>query len=537
MGVSIIGIITVQGIWMHHAVNVKNELFTRSVVDAMQFTLSRIEKMRDAEVITRISLGDSTFPHAVPIPPPPPPHNTFVWKSKPAPKASVHKNISAETKMNVSRSKSGSITINTITTSEAGATAHQQNFAVFATRNSKNLDSLFSEGIVRIDSLVTEIQTSDSLFNHMQKKVEGKAIRLKHVANNIVTEIITSEEELPDLNEISEIFATKLEEKNIPIDFELGILNDSIIENRTDKADSLLLVHSQFKAKMFPHDIFERNLVLSAYFPGKDRYIYQTIGWLLAFSLALSLLILFSFSAGIFFLLRQKKISEMKSDFINNMTHEFKTPIATIAVATDSVLNEKVISEPERIRYFMSMIKKENSRMNRQVEDILTIARLDKKDFEFHWELVNAHELIEEAVDGIRLQIETKGGKIETRLAAINPIVTCDRTHCANVLYNLLDNAMKYSSASPVILVETRNESQGIVVAVEDNGIGMNKIVQSKIFDKFYRQTSGNIHTVKGFGLGLSYAKAVIESNHGHIHVKSEPGKGSRFEVFVPFVR
>lgn len=227
----------------------------------------------------------------------------------------------------------------------------------------------------------------------------------------------------------------------------------------------------------------------------------------------------------------------MKSDFISNMTHEFKTPIATISVATDSITNQKVIHDKERIEYFAAMIKKENTRMNRQVEDILTIARLDRKDFEFQWEAIDVHDLIKDAAQGIKLQVEKRGGKIEVNLNAVNPMVTTDRNHCTNVIYNLIDNANKYSANAPEITVSTISESRGVVISVADRGIGMSKTVQTKIFERFYRQSTGNIHNVKGFGLGLSYVKAVLEANHGTISVKSEPGKGSKFDVFLPFVR
>jgi two-component system phosphate regulon sensor histidine kinase PhoR len=218
------------------------------------------------------------------------------------------------------------------------------------------------------------------------------------------------------------------------------------------------------------------------------------------------------------------------------MTHEFKTPIATISIATDSIANDKVINDAEKVRFFTGMIKKENMRMNEQVERILQIARLDRKEFEFNFKPVNVHELIEEAIAGISIQIEKKGGVIDTRLEAVHPIVTTDPVHFTNLVYNLLDNANKYSPDEPFITVKTTNCSKGIYIEVEDKGIGMSKAVQAKIFDKFYRLTSGNIHTIKGFGLGLSYVKAILEANNGSIKVYSDPGKGSRFVVFVPFL-
>jgi two-component system phosphate regulon sensor histidine kinase PhoR len=288
---------------------------------------------------------------------------------------------------------------------------------------------------------------------------------------------------------------------------------------------------------MFPNDIFQKNTQLSVYFPDKESFIYKTLNWLLLISLIFSVIVLVTFAVSIYFILRQKKISEMKSDFINNMTHEFKTPIATISVAADSISNQKVIENPERIRYFIEMIKKENLRMNRQVEDILTIARLDKKEFEFKWEAINLHEVIENAMQSIVLQVEKKGGTITSDFQAANPVATSDASHFANLIYNLLDNANKYSLNAPEIKIATRNTSKGIVITIEDKGIGMTKMVQGRIFERFYRQTSGNIHNVKGFGLGLSYVKAILEANRGNITVHSEPGKGSSFEVFIPFIR
>ena len=175
--------------------------------------------------------------------------------------------------------------------------------------------------------------------------------------------------------------------------------------------------------------------------------------------------------------------------------------------------------------------------MNRQVEDILTIARLDKKEFEFKWEAIDLHQIIEDAIQSIALQVEKKGGIIRRELTAANPIATSDPTHFANLIYNLLDNANKYSLNAPEIKISTRNTNSGVLIKIEDKGIGMTKSVQSRIFERFYRQTSGNIHNVKGFGLGLSYVKAVLEANRGSVNVHSEPGKGSRFEVFIPFIR
>jgi two-component system phosphate regulon sensor histidine kinase PhoR len=259
------------------------------------------------------------------------------------------------------------------------------------------------------------------------------------------------------------------------------------------------------------------------------------MAWILGGSMLFSLFILATFALSLYFIIRQKKISEMKSDFINNMTHEFKTPIATISLAADTITNPKVIKDETSIRHFISMIKKENSRMNKKVETILQIASLDKKEIEFRFENVSMHTIIEHAIETIDIQVQQRNGKINLNLDALEPVVYGDSEHLTNLVNNLLDNALKYSPEAPEITVGTKNNEKGIVLSVEDKGIGMTKAVQSKIFERFFRQNTGNVHDVKGFGLGLNYARAIIDAHRGTIDVFSEPGKGSRFEIFLPF--
>jgi two-component system phosphate regulon sensor histidine kinase PhoR len=257
--------------------------------------------------------------------------------------------------------------------------------------------------------------------------------------------------------------------------------------------------------------------------------------WILAGSMLFSLFILATFALSLYFIIRQKKVSEMMSDFINNMTHEFKTPIATISLAADTITNPKVINDENSVRHFIGMIKKENNRMNKKVETILQIASLDKKEIEFRFENVSVHTIIEHAVETIDIQAQQRNGRIDLNLDASDPVIYGDSEHLTNLVNNLLDNAIKYSPEAPEISVSTRNSEKGLILTVEDKGIGMTKAVQSKIFERFYRQSSGNVHDVKGFGLGLNYARAIIDAHKGNITVFSEPGKGSRFEIFLPY--
>ncbi|MBK6839384.1 MAG: HAMP domain-containing histidine kinase [Bacteroidetes bacterium] len=217
------------------------------------------------------------------------------------------------------------------------------------------------------------------------------------------------------------------------------------------------------------------------------------------------------------------------------MTHEFKTPIATISLAVDSIKDPRVISNPEKMNYFTRIIREENKRMNVQVEHVLQMAQLEKGELNIRHQDVNVHDVIMKAVDLISLQVESKEGHIDFQLNAEIPLVHGDPIHLSTVIFNLLDNANKYSPEKPVIQVNTENLNDGLLIKVKDLGMGMTKETQKRIFEKFYRVPTGNIHDIKGFGLGLSYVKAIVEKHNGWIVVESEPGKGSTFEIFLPF--
>jgi len=269
-------------------------------------------------------------------------------------------------------------------------------------------------------------------------------------------------------------------------------------------------------------------------FPGRNIHLLKSMAWTLAGSLLLTLIILITFAITIFMILRQKKLSDIKSDFINNMTHEFKTPIATISLAVDSINNPKIIKEEKEVKYYTDIIREENQRMNNQVESVLRMSLLDKHDLEFNYIESDVHALIERAVSKVGLLLGERDGKIEVHAEASDPILMIDPDHFTNAMLNLLDNAIKYSEEEPMIIISTADTNKGLQISVKDHGMGMSKDIQQRIFDKFFRKTSGNIHNIKGFGLGLSYVKAIIDAFNGSIHVKSEPGKGSTFEILLP---
>ncbi len=293
------------------------------------------------------------------------------------------------------------------------------------------------------------------------------------------------------------------------------------------------LFNSPYKVALFTQDI-ESPGYLSLYFPNRTRLVLQSVLGTLLLSIIFTGIILFCFWYTIQVIYRQKQLSEMKTDFINNMTHEFKTPIATISLAADSISSPKILNSPDKIKRFIDIIRQENRRMNSQVEKVLQVAVIDKKDFELSVGELNMHEVIQQAVDNFSLQIENREGNLEVDFQAQNPIIEGDSTHIASIIHNLLDNANKYSPDKPHIIVSTRNVPIGLEITVQDRGLGISKEARKHVFDKFYRVHTGNLHDVKGFGLGLSYVKAIMTAHKGLVDVHSELGKGSSFVLTFP---
>ncbi len=247
-----------------------------------------------------------------------------------------------------------------------------------------------------------------------------------------------------------------------------------------------------------------------------------------------TLVIIATFYVTVNALVRQKKLSEIKNDFINNMTHEFKTPLATISLAVDALKNEKVVHDRTKSEYFTGIIKEENRRMNKQVETILQASLLDRQEQQLNLRPLHAHVLIQEAMENFQLQLEGKGGRSELQLNAKNDLVQLDEVHFMNIITNLIDNAVKYSKENLLIRIITHSTPKSLVIRIEDNGIGMSKETQRRIFEKFYRAHTGNLHNVKGFGLGLSYVKTIVDAHHGKIKVDSIVGKGTNFTLEFP---
>ncbi len=352
-----------------------------------------------------------------------------------------------------------------------------------------------------------------------------------------------------DKETLAKYLKKELLAQNIDLKYEYGVYsnrdNAYFIENGnytatigdTTKSSNIAamnpLYKAEYKISLFADETTEPGH-LNLYFPGKTRFLWSSVIPILISSIVFTAMILFCFSYTIYVIFRQKKVSEMKTDFINNMTHEFKTPIATISLASDSILSPMILSNQDKVARFINIIKQENARMLGQVEKVLQMAQIDKENLELKLVQCNVHELIENAVINAELKIQAKGGTIVTNLDAKNPVIEGDVTHISSIINNLLDNAEKYTPDTPNIMISSRDVKDGVEFSIQDNGIGMNKDALKLIFEKFYRVHTGNIHDVKGFGLGLSYVKAMVDAHHGKVSVKSELGKGSTFSVFLP---
>lgn len=268
--------------------------------------------------------------------------------------------------------------------------------------------------------------------------------------------------------------------------------------------------------------------------PDYKKIVLGQMRMMIAGAIFFTLVIIAAFYVTVNALLRQKKLSEIKNDFINNMTHEFKTPLATISLAVDALKNEKVVQDRQKSEYFTGIIKEENRRMNKQVETILQASLLDRQEQQLNLSPIHANTVIQEAMENFQLQLEGKGGRSELQLNAKNDLLNADEVHFTNLVSNLIDNAIKYSKDNLFIKITTHSTSKSLVIRIEDNGIGMTKETQRRIFEKFYRAHTGNLHNVKGFGLGLSYVKTIVDAHQGKIKVDSLVGRGTTFTLEFP---
>jgi len=528
MSISLIGILSIQLIWIKNAMKIKEDQFDQHVFQALNKAVYQLEKN---EALSIINNSYRT--------------NPFLYYNK--------IDTLAKNQFVISDSAGGNITISYNDSYQDSLSLYRENISIDF---KFDLDGNTSNAIISKDTIIQNKRYL-MVFNGSDTNLIAVRPEVRNSRQNqLQTENMFDQffmgrnmfnlpiDERLQKGKFTDILTQELENFGIKTQFEYAVLNNRFFQTipvRTKNfADEDF--NTKFKIRLYPNDIFANDNILFINFPKKATHIFKSVSLLLSFSLFLTLIILATFTITIYIILKQKKLSNIKSDFINNMTHEFKTPIATISLAADAINNESIISDKEKVKHFINVIKDENKRMNTQVENVLQMSLIDKEDFSFNIQDIDAHYFIEKAVQNIRLQVEKKNGTIYTQFEAEKSVIEADETHFMHIIYNLLDNANKYSPEDPEIQVRTFNDENGIYIEIIDNGIGMTKEQTSKIFEKFYRVSKGNIHDVKGFGLGLSYVKALVLAFNGKIDVKSElknpsTGKkgGSTFKIFLPF--
>ncbi|MEL0456808.1 HAMP domain-containing sensor histidine kinase [Flavobacteriaceae bacterium SZ-1-7] len=336
-------------------------------------------------------------------------------------------------------------------------------------------------------------------------------------------------------DEIKNLLSEKLAKYDIDIDFEFAIYGNDLatkVKSENFEYDK----NSTFGVPIFYDDENRTPYRLLVNFPDDRKFILSSIIGMILLSVVFTLIIILAYASALFQLVKQRKISEIKTDFINNMTHEFKTPIATINLALDAIKNPKVIEDQDKVKRYLSMIKEENKRMHAQVENVLRISKLEKNELNISKDRVELHDLIEDAITHVELIVEDRKGYIKTFFEAEQSSVLANETHFTNVIVNILDNAIKYSPNAPEIEVYTENVGANVILKIKDHGSGMSKAAAKRVFEKFYREHTGNIHNVKGHGLGLAYVKRIVEDHQGHVSVESEKDKGSTFTIKLPLI-
>jgi signal transduction histidine kinase len=373
----------------------------------------------------------------------------------------------------------------------------------------------------------------ERLESELKTDLSEKRIFVENIVNKLIQVDVGIENRL-DKNALDSLLSKEMRDKGIPLDYEFAVMN---------KKDSTVLTsgdfhpgadHVIYQDRLFPNDVIVKDNFLKIYFKDREGYIFKSTGSMALISIILSFILILGFALTTHIMFKQKRLSRIKNDFVNNMTHELKTPISTISLATQMLKDNSIPESSKNLGSISKIIDDETIRLSSQVEKVLKTAVFNSGRVNIKPKQLDIHQIIENVLKSFYIQVENKNGRIDKELKAVRSETEVDEVHFTNVMFNLLDNAVKYSPDDPHVKVETRDVKQGIMVAVEDNGIGIRKKEQKKIFDQFYRVPTGNRHDVKGFGLGLNYVKKMVEEHNGQIHLQSEYKKGTRFEIIIP---
>ncbi|MEI7594440.1 MAG: HAMP domain-containing sensor histidine kinase [Bacteroidota bacterium] len=516
-------LVGIQLFWVLNAIELRKERFENKVNDLITGVVNKLEK---AELATQMGGSPFGFMGAVVID----------VDSAEAQKMLSKTNDIMGTVMSQkdveNNNNEKSIPSNTTKTEKNSANEHNiykdsANNSTTVNINSKknklkgNLIKQDFKSIKDVKSYLEKVRMVKDVFNEMTKKVKKTSIK-DRINVKQLDSLINDEMSKNELN--------------TPFKFAITDYADEHIVMSDDTLYSEEILKSNYQYKLFPHDILSSPYYLKIYFPDKNGYLIYKMWGILILSIMVIAIVVAIFYFTVHTLIKQKKLTNMKNDFINNMTHEIKTPLSTISLACEALNDPDIEKSDDLLMSYIKIIEGENKRLVLLTDNVLQTAIIDKGELFLKPVEVDVNEVIDYTIQKIKLQIEKRNGVLEVHKDATNPIIKADRVHFTNVVSNLLDNAVKYSADHPYVKLTTKSDFDGLYVIVEDNGIGMSKSSQKKIFEKFYRVPTGNLHDVKGYGLGLSYVKSIIEKHHGQISVVSELGKGSKFIIFIPMI-
>ncbi len=384
--------------------------------------------------------------------------------------------------------------------------------------------------IIQVNWIYTTAKIKEEIFNDKANLVLSKtaqALSTDTAACRNMEECLGKDE----IHKTDSLFNSSMNFYNFHIDYAFEVKKPEGNEQVSESG----LKNNVYK-KRLEEEATKNGLELNMILPGKKQFLLQEMGLLFITSVILIIIVLVLFWRTIMSLIREKKISEHTTDFLNNMTHEFKTPLTNIALAGKMIGKESSSGNEEKIKHYSGIILEENEKLRLQVEQVLSMTALERGEIPVRKEELDLHELIEHTIKSISIQIENLKGELTLNLKAEHAVIMGDKSHLTNAINNLIDNAIKYSKDRPKITVQTFNSGQNIIVTVSDSGIGIDKEYQKKVFDKFFRVPTGNVHDVKGFGLGLAYIKKIVELHNGTIVLQSEPGRGTTFAITFPNV-
>jgi|TARA_B110000046_G_scaffold52070_1_gene58085 two-component system, OmpR family, phosphate regulon sensor histidine kinase PhoR len=516
MAMVLVGLISIQFYWVNNAVQLTKDAFSRDVYDGLHDVVSVLEKDEALRKIRSHRQGRMLF------------FDTDSVNIKDL--SSVEEEISITKQVERIGEK---IVIDYVEKSDDMQKEEHISIDIEELLKGDNtgIDLKFEKRQGEKSYVISDLKID--LDTIMKNRLFNKTILVSDIVKSLM-EVNLNEKIVDriDSKQVQEMLTQTLERKGISTVFEFGVFNSNaelVLTNNPNGEYEFF--QTEYSARLFPDDIIQEVNYLNVHFPNQTGAILKSVGGLLTLSAILVLALTLIFYYAITIIVRQKKLSEIRNDFINNMTHELKTPISTISLACEALSDPNISKSEKLFSRYIGLIKEENSRLGSQVENVLQSAVWGSEVFKLKHQPLDLNAIVAEVTRKIEFQVTEKGGSVSVNIDTAIPVFYGDQVHITNVLFNLLDNANKYSRLEPKIKVTTRLINNHIEIKIKDNGIGINKENQKKIFDKLYRVPTGNRHDVKGFGLGLNYVKTIIEKHGGKIQVQSAIGKGSTFII------